>query len=218
MILPRTIVAAVTSLLLAVAVLAPAPAAARPRTRKVGLKITGDSLKVVSSYRDLFTKKVRKKMTSGLPVRIVVQVAVVNQKGKAVDYWARSVEIVYDLWAEDYSITVRDDGGKRRARVGTLEEAVNVAGVLWRAPVCDRLDQLKPGVYRLKVLAEANPVSEEMIRNIQRWIARPKGGHGDSEARSNFFGSFVGHFVDRGIGQADKTVAFVSQWFKLGEQ
>ncbi len=152
-----------------------------------------------------------------LPVRLVVQVALVNKKGKAVGYWAQSIEIVYDLWEEDFSITVKDDRGSRRARVGTLDEAVNVAGILWRSPVANKISQMKPGIYRLKVMAEANPVSEEMIRNIQRWIARPKGGHASGEARSNFFGSFVGHFVDRGIGQADKTVSFASQWFKLGE-
>lgn len=187
-------------------------------TRKVGLKVTGENLKVTFSFRDLFTKKVRKKMTSGLPVRVVAQVALENSRGKAMAYWAQSIEIVYDLWAEDFSITLRDAGGRRRTRVATLEEAINVAGILWRAPVAEQLGQLEPGVYRLRVLVEANPVSEEMIKNIQRWIARPKGGHGDAEARSNFFGSFVGHFVDRGIGQADKTVAFVSQWFKLGEE
>jgi hypothetical protein len=212
------ILGATLCVVLAGALLAPAAAAAKPSERKVGLKVGSDRLKVTFSYRDLFSEKVRKKMMSGLPVRVVVQVALENAKRKPVGYWARDVEIVYDLWEEDFTVVVREDSGRRRTRVATLDEAINVAGILWRAPVAEELALLKPGVYRLRVMAEVNPVSEEMIKNIQRWIARPKGGHGDSEARSNFFGSFVGYFVDRGIGQADRTVGFVSQWFKLGEE
>ena len=59
--------------------------------------------------------------------------------------------------------------------------------------------------------------STDAAENIRRWLSRPSGGQG-SEARSNFFGSFVGIFVDRRIGEADKSVAFVSQWFQVGAQ
>jgi hypothetical protein len=179
-------------------------------TRRVGLLISGNVLQATSSYRDVFSQAVRKKMTSGLPTRLLVHVALEHKKGGApAAYWARSAEIVYDLWEENFAITVADVQSKRHTRVATLEQAVDATGVLWRAPVAE-VGGLKPGLYRL-------PVSEEMVRNIQRWIARPKGGRGESEARSNFFGAFVGHFVDRGIGQAERIVGFVSQWFELGQ-
>jgi hypothetical protein len=186
-------------------------------TRHVGLLISGDVLQTSFGYRDVFSVPVRKKMTSGLPTRLLVHVALETGKGGTpAAYWARSAEIVYDLWEENFVITVADAQSKRHTRVSSLEQAVDATGVLWRVPVADT-SSLKPGLYRLRVLAEVNPVSEEMVRNIQRWIARPKGGRGESEARSNFFGAFVGHFVDRSIGQAERVVGFVSQWFKLGE-
>jgi hypothetical protein len=186
-------------------------------TRRVGLLISRDVLHTTVGYRDVFSPAVRKKMTSGLPTRLLVHVAVEREKGGTpAVYWARSAEIVYDLWEENYAVTLADVQGKRHTRVANIEQAVDAAGVLWRAPVADTAI-LKPGTYRLRVLAEVNPVSEEMVRNIQRWITRPKGGRGESEARSNFFGAFVGHFVDRSIGQAERVVAFVSQWFKLGQ-
>jgi len=186
-------------------------------TRRVGLLISGDVLQTTFSYRDVFTESVRKKMTSGLPTRLLVHVAVEREKGgKPLAYWARSAEVVYDLWEEEFAITVSDVQGKRRTRVASLDQAVEATGILWRAPVADTA-AFKPGSYRLRVIVEVNPVSEEMVRNIQRWISRPKGGHGDSEARTNFFGAFVGHFVDRGIGRAERIVGFVSQWFKLGQ-
>jgi hypothetical protein len=186
-------------------------------TRRVGLLISGDVLQTTFGYRDVFSPPVRKKMTSGLPTRLLVHVALESEKGGTpAAYWARSAEIVYDLWEENFAITVADAQSKRHTRVSSLEQAVDATGVLWRVPVADT-GGLKPGLYRLRVLAEVNPVSEEMVRNIQRWIARPKGGRGESEARSNFFGAFVGHFVDRSIGQAERAVGFVSQWFKLGQ-
>jgi hypothetical protein len=205
------------SLLLAAAMLIATVAAAGPHKRRVGMSIVGDTIRTSFSYRDVFTKKVRKKLDSGLPVRIVVQLALERKgKDKPYSYWARSVEIVYDLWEEDYVLTMEDDRGRRRTRVDTVEEAINVAGVLWRVRAA-RTPRLKPGTYRFRVLAEANPVSKEMVENIRRWLSRPSGGQG-SEARSNFFGSFVGIFVDRRIGEADKSVAFVSQWFQVGAQ
>jgi len=204
-------------LLLTAAVLVSALALAGPPRRRIGMSTVGDTIRASFSYRDVFTKKVRKKLDSGLPVRVVVQLALERKgKDKPYSYWARSVEIVYDLWEEDYVLTMEDDRGRRRTRVATAEEAINLAGVLWRVRAA-RTARLKPGTYRFRVLAEVNPVSKEMVDNIRRWLSRPSGGQG-SEARSNFFGSFVGIFVDRRIGEADRSAAFVSQWFQVGSQ
>jgi len=203
------------TLLLALAVvLASLATHAKPRTRRVGIHTTRSDIRATFSYRDVFSKQVREKLTSGLPTRLLVQVALESKDdGQPITYWARAIELVYDLWEEDFVITVEDNRGRRRTRVSTTEEAINVAGVLWRTPIAG-IKGLEPGLYRLRFVAEANPVSKEMVENIRRWLSRPSGGHG-SEARSNFFGSFVGSFVDRNIGKADKTVSFVSQWFEV---
>ncbi len=210
----RSLVASIVIML----IIATIPTHAGARKRKVGLKIGEDALYTTFSYKDAFTKSILKKLDSGLPTKMVVQVVLESKKGKSITYWARSIEIVYDLWEEHFAITVQDNRGRRSTKVKTAAEAVRIAGILWHAQVVANISGLKHGVYRLRVLVEVNPVSEEMVRNIQRWISKPRGGHGNMEARSNFFGSFVGHFVDRGIGKADKTVSFRSQWFTLGEQ
>lgn len=200
-------------LLLALALVA-LTAHAKQRTRRVGIHVTKSDVRATFSYRDVFGKKIREKLRSGLPTRVLVQVALQSKAaGKPVSYWARAIELVYDLWEEDFVITVEDNRGRRRTRVKTTDEAINVAGVLWRARIAGRTG-LEPGMYRLRFVAEVNPVSKEMVENIRRWLSRPSGS-GGSEARSNFFGSFVGSFVDRNIGKADKTVKFVSQWFEV---
>ena len=218
MIRGRAIIRSLAAAIVIALIIAVIPASAVARKRKVGLKIGEDTLYTTFSYKDAFTKRILKNLDSGLPTKIVAQVVLESKKGKSVTYWARSIEIIYDLWEEHFAITVQDNRGRRSTQVKTAAEALRIAGILWRAPVVASTSGLKHGVYRLRVLVEVNPVSEEMVRNIQRWISKPRGGHGDMEARSNFFGSFVGHFVDRGIGQADKTVSFRSQWFTLGQQ
>lgn len=208
-----------SALLLLIAMLlgvsAPRRALADYRHRRVGVSLKDQFLQTTFSYRDVFTPAVQKKIRSGLPTRLLVQVMLENHKQKPVALWAKNITVVYDLWEEDYAITVEEPRGKRRTRVRTIDEAMKATGILWRTPVAS-VEDLAPGRYRLKVIAEANPVSMEMVRNIQRWISRPSGGgYGEGGAGGNYFGSFVGYFVDRSISRADKTVQFVSQWFLL---
>jgi hypothetical protein len=213
----RPLLRGLTLLLTVAFALASVTAHAKPRKRKVGIHITTSDIRTTFSYQDLFSKKVREKLTSGLPTRLVVQIALESkEKDKPIAYWARAIEIVYDLWEEDFVITVEDNRGRRRTRVETIEETIGVAGTLWRTPIA-ATKGLKTGLYRLRFVGEVNPVSKEMVENIRRWLSRPSSGHG-SETRSNFFGSFVGSFVDRNIGKADKTVKFVSQWFEVQAQ
>jgi hypothetical protein len=209
------------ALLLAAFALLPLVAAGAPPVRQVGVSTAAGQVRITSGLRDVFSAEVRDKMRSGLPTRVLIQLTLERQgRKKAVAYWARNVEVTYDLWEENFSIVIEDDRGRRRARVASLEEAVGIASTLWRVPVTGGAG-LEPGPYRLRVLAEANPVSKEMVENIRRWLARSSAGGGGSasaESRTNFFGSFVGVFVDRKIGEADKRVSFVSQWFELGKR
>ncbi|HUT78059.1 MAG TPA: DUF4390 domain-containing protein [Polyangia bacterium] len=208
-------------LLASVLVLFPLAASGAPPVRQVGVSIDAGQARITSGLRDVFSAEVRDKLRSGLPTRVLIQVTLERQgRKKAVTYWARNVEVTYDLWEENFSIVIEDDRGRRRARVASVEEAVGIASTLWRVPVAGTAG-LEPGLYRLRVLAETNPVSMEMVENIRRWLARSStGGSGSAsaESRTNFFGSFVGVFVDRRIGEADKSVAFVSQWFELGKR
>jgi hypothetical protein len=185
--------------------------------RKLGVTQTGQHLAVSFSYRDAFTSKIKEKLKSGLPTRVMLQINLEREgTAKPVAFWFRSATIVYDLWEEVFIVTVEDVRGRRHAKAKTASEAINLAGSLASARVASIASQ-PPGSYRLRVLVEVNPVSKELVDDIRRWLARPPASTTGVDAQSNFFGSFVGIFVDRRIGQADHTVAFVSQWFKLGE-
>jgi hypothetical protein len=188
-----------------------------PPTRQLGIGLSGQSLVATFGFTDAFTNEVREKLKSGLPTKLVIQINLERQgERQPVSYWARSTTIVYDLWEEVYIITLEDDVGRRQLKAATAGQAVELAGTLTRAQIA-YVRASAPGIHRLRVLVEVNPVSKEMVESIRRWLARPSAGKSGVEQQSNFFGSFVGVFVDRRIGQADHSVAFVSQWFRLGE-
>ncbi|NLN63332.1 MAG: DUF4390 domain-containing protein [Myxococcales bacterium] len=199
-----------TALLVALFCIAiPASANKTPPVRRVGIHRTESGLAISTRFRDVFSRDIRQRLTSGLPTRLVAHVALEDEKGRTHAYWAQSASIVYDLWNEDFVVTLTADRAPRTTRVPTADQAIDRVAILRRQPIAANAP---PGPLRLQVLVEINPVSEEMLRNIHRWIAR-----GDSDAQHtlgrNFFGSFVGYLVDRRIGQAEREVRFVSQWF-----
>ena len=186
-----------------------------PPGRQVGLAMSGSVLTTTFNFKDAFTASVREKLRSGLSTRIVLQVGL-EHLGKSMASWVRVIDIVYDLWAERFVVTISEGGERRQVSAESLHEAIELAGTVKKARLADTKG-FPHGVYRLNVLVEVNPVSKEMVEEIQRWLARPPARKRGIESRTNFFGSFVGIFVDRRIGKADKSVTFTSQWFRLGK-
>jgi len=181
-------------------------------TRKVGANIYKGTIKTTFGFSDIFNNKIIKKIKSGLPTRIVLQIIIKNSNNKTVGYFAQTTSVVYDLWEDNYVITIKHPAGMRSARVKNLKSVKKIIGVLSHTVISSKLPK---GRYRLNVQIEANPVSEKMIKNIQKWMSKPSGSMSGTNTTTNYFGSFVGYFVDRNIGKADKTILFVSQWIKL---
>ena len=55
-----------------------------------------------------------------------------------------------------------------------------------------------------------NPVSEEILAEVRRWLTRPHGG-AQLAGDSSFFGSFVSVFVNPRVSDADRVLRFRSQ-------
>lgn len=200
-----------------------APAAARadtkpPKTpaalpqRAAQVVTEKNVVKLTVSFRDVIDAEIAKKLQSGLPTVVTMRGYVFRESGgDPIALTAKSCRIVYDLWDEVFRIQLAQPGGP------TSAVAVNVEGVLRncceakKLPLVDR--KLLGGSVRYFVatLVEVNPVSQEMLERIKRWVTRPNGsnaiGPGDS-----LFGSFVGLFVAR-IGDADRKLAFRTQAF-----
>ncbi len=170
-------------------------------------------VKLTVSFRDAVDAEIAKKLQSGLPTVVTMRGYLFRESGgDPIALTAKSCRIVYDLWDEVFRIQLVQPGGP------TSAVAVNVEGVLRncceakKLPLLDRSLLREGARYFVAALVEVNPVSQEMLDRIKRWVTRPNGsnaiGPGDS-----LFGSFVGLFVAR-IGDADKKIAFRTQAFE----
>jgi hypothetical protein len=186
------------------------PAALPARTAQVVLE--GKQVKLTVAFRDVVDAEIAKKLSSGLPTVITVRGYVFRESGgEPIALTAKSCRVVYDLWDEIFRIQLTQPGGQVDA------VAVNIEGVLRhctearKLPLMERAQMRDDVRYFVAALVEVNPVSQETLDRIKRWVTRPNGstaiGPGDS-----LFGSFVGLFVAR-IGDADRKISFRTQAF-----
>jgi hypothetical protein len=131
--------------------------------------------------------------------------------GDPIALTARSCRVVYDLWDEVFKITITQPGGSTSAVAVNVEGVLRNCGEVKKQPLLDKSAMSASTKYFLAVLVEVNPVSQDMLDRIKKWVTRPSGtnaiGPGDA-----LFGSFVGLFVAK-IGDADKKLFFRTQSF-----
>jgi len=207
----------------AVAALAPATAAAQDQaappaapaalpSRQANFAWDHTLLRASFSYRDVLDAPLVQKLSSGLPTTITMWAYVLREgENNPIDLALRSCRVVYDLWDEVYRVTISSRGAVRDLAV------VNVEGVLRQCAEARDLPVVEKNLLRagaphfLAVDVEVNPVSQEMLDHMKRWVSRPTGatGIGPSDA---LFGSFVGLFV-RSVSKSDRALRFRTQSF-----
>jgi hypothetical protein len=179
--------------------------------RKTGLHRTGGKLSVSVGVPDIIAPS-DQRLTSGFATRVLIRVALFREGTRqAVATTYRLAEIVYDLWDERFRVQRRDARGVLDQRdAASAQEAVDLAGNLIRFPITD-LARLIPGeTYRLSFSTDLNPISQDVIAELRRWLARPP-GQGRLAPGDSFFGSFVSIFVNPHIEDSDRRIQFISQ-------
>lgn len=199
------------------AVPVPASEEGLPR-RTVGIGMTGGQLVISVGLQDLFGPAERQRLTSGFATRVLIRVAL-QQPGVeaplAVAF--QRTEIVYDIWDEKFRLRItRGTGPEAHVETRTAEEAIARAAALWQMPLADAR-RLRPGTaYVVACRGDLNPISEELLADVRRWLVQPARGQRRVGAGDSFFGSFVSIFVNPRIEDSERQVRFLSQGFALG--
>jgi hypothetical protein len=98
----------------------------------------------------------------------------------------------------------------------TVDEAVWRAAALVDFPIIEA-SRLRPGErYTLAVRGDLNPISEDLLVEVRRWLVQPARGQRRLGTGDSFFGSFVSIFVNPRIEDSERQVRFVSQPFTFG--
>ena len=97
----------------------------------------------------------------------------------------------------------------------TADEAIWRATALWQFPIADASRLRADGRYVVLVRGDLNPISEDLMADVRRWLVQPARGQRKLGAGDSFFGSFVSIFVNPHIEDSERQVRFVSQPFAL---
>ena len=183
--------------------------------RQVGLAARDGHLVVSVGLQDLFGEAERQRLKSGFSTRVLVRAAVEDAgTGDAVSLAVWHAEILYDIWDEKFAVrTAANTAPEQRAVVGTADEAIARATGLVDFPIAE-LAHLQPGArYVVAVRGDLNPISQDLLAEVRRWLVQPSRGQRRLAAGDSFFGSFVSIFVNPRIEDSERQVRFVSQLF-----
>jgi hypothetical protein len=201
-----------------VAALAASDARAQPSdVRAAGIARDGGKLVVSLGLQDLFGARDTERLLSGLSTRVLIRVALMRDGDDGpIASATRLAEVVYDLWDEKLRVRISSENGAAPTvlAVASPNAAVEVATTLVRFPVAD-LAALDPGPpYHLAVRADLNPISDELVGNVRRWLSRPS-GRGRSGSGDTFFGSFVSIFVNPRVDDSERQLQVTTRSFFL---
>jgi hypothetical protein len=185
------------------------PAALSPR--QANYAWDRDLLRASFSYRDVLADPgLTNKLSNGLRMVIAMRAYVYREgQDSPVALTVRSCDVAYDLWEEVYRVHVDDPEGKRDQAVLDVKGVLRLCADAQNLPVVRR-GLLTAGVeYFLGVVVEVNPVSQEMLEQMRRWMSRPAGSTGIAPTNA-LFGSFVQLFV-RQVAASDGTLTFRTQ-------
>lgn len=185
--------------------------------KPIQIEADAGRLRVSIGFRELFDAELRQRLDSGF-VMVVAQTLSVHRAGGSppLAVLQRTLRAVYDLWDEQYLVTIIEGGGERRLRLRQQREVVDLLTSWWRHPLALPTPSAGRASYFCTGLAQVNPISDRALAEVRRWLRRPyrkqRSGGGES-----FFGSFVSIFVNARIAQAERSFAFRTPVFALAE-
>ncbi|MBK6847245.1 MAG: hypothetical protein IPG96_06760 [Proteobacteria bacterium] len=185
--------------------------------KPVEVERLGGRLRISVGFRELFDAELRQRLDSGFVMTVAQTLALhVTSDARPIVVLQRTLRAVYDLWDEQYLVTIADSAGERRLRLRQQREVVDVLTSWWRHPLAAPTSPRPATGYFFTGLAQVNPISDQALSQVRRWLRRPsrkqRSGGGES-----FFGSFVSIFVNARIAQAERSFVFRTPAFSLGD-
>jgi len=191
----------------------PAIGRADQTTKRMWFAEKKDKLVVSTSFTELFDNEAYEALSNGFATTVILRAYVYEKDGDLpVAFTLATFRVVYDLWNEEYRVRIADGRGQRDWRFKSRADALKAMTEIDGFPVAS-LDQISFGKkYYCGMVAELNPVSEERLAEMRRWLTK-RAGSTSIDSNASFFGSFVSVFVNPKLQGADNVFQFRSQPF-----
>lgn len=162
-------------------------------------------------FQDAVDDELIQKLRRGLPTRILMTALVfASGSSEPISTTYQSCKVTWHVWEDMYRVELVRPNQPQGA--GHWTPTLN--GVLRRCATATQLlvadaSQLAgaPGL-RLEVRVRINPVSEETLSKLKRWLSHPS-RTGTATPGSALFSTFTGLFLQR-MGDAEKTLGFAT--------
>lgn len=197
-----------------VLLLVPSVATAQDKAVRQKMKFTekDDSILVTAKINTLFDADAFEALGSGFESTVLVRMWVYRKGVSApISFQVLQRKVIYDMWDEVYEIQLDSPDGREKLKVKQKSEAFRLLTTLDAVPIAFSEDLPYEKHHVLVVVAELNPVSEETLAEVRRWLT--KGSGGGLDRGGGVFGSVVSVFVNPKIADADRVLRLRSQPF-----
>jgi hypothetical protein len=193
------------------------PAATQPANpgalpqRLANYTMDGNLLRASFSYRDVLADPVLLKKLSGGLNMVIAMRAYVYPDGQdmPIQLAPRVCKVTYELWEDAYRIHISDPEQSRDTGALTIAGVVRICTEPQDLAIVRR-ELLTPGqAYFLGVVVDVDPVSPQMLQQMQQWMNHPAGSASVGPTNA-LFGTFAQLFT-KPIAPSAKTLTFRTQ-------
>jgi hypothetical protein len=158
-----------------------------PRSLRTTVGAQGGRLVATVDLAPAFPPDLRKRVSNGLTSVVALHVALLPEGGgEPVALFGREIDVLYDVWEERWTATVKDPSAPR-GRSRTFDHWEELSAFLHEARGVDLgpVGELGDGRWVAQTRLELNPVSKELLERTREFIANPAAaGRGGSPSRS----------------------------------
>jgi len=183
-----------------------------PEQMKMRFAERGTDLVVTANLTRIFDSSAYGALDTGVAATVVIRMWVYRAgSGEPISFTVLQRRCVFDLWDEVYDVRLDGPGGRVNRKVKFRAEALKLLTSLDQVPIAHLTDIPYDDHHVLAIEAELNPVSQQTLAEVRRWLTQGTGGGLDRGG--SFFGSFVSVFVNPKVAAADRVIRVQSQPF-----
>lgn len=184
----------------------------KPIRQKMKFTEKGERILVTTTINKLFDAEAYEALASGFESTVLIRMWVYPKNSSdAVGFQALQRKVIYDMWDEVYEVQLDGPGGREKLKVKQKSEALKLMTRIDAVPVAEADELPFEEHHVLVIVAELNPVSDETLAEVRRWLT--KGTGGGLDRGGGLFGSIVSVFANPKIADADRILRLRSQPF-----